>query len=415
PSPIAARRVVITGMSLGCALGFELEEYWRNLLAGKSGIRTLPWIPEDSPLPTKYAGWIDDEMVKAATARYQIDDPDRPIQLALFAAGRALEDAGLRTDGAQPLDMEVIAGTGHGNTIFHNETVEAFTKGGYRKTRPTAIVRIMFNRMANIVSIRYRLTGVSYVVSCACASSSVAVGNAFNQIRTGLAERVLALGVDSALDPATFSVWNRLGVLTKHSDPATASRPFDRNRTGLVMGEGASGFVLESLDSARARGARIIAEIAGYGTSSDAGHIVVPDAAGQVKAIRRALDSAGVKPSDLDYVNAHGTSTLPADKVESASLIEALGDAGRGVPVSNTKAQLGHLMGATAGVELVTTLLALQKGLIPPCRNLDDPDPECPLNFVRHEPLKKDIRIALKNSFAFGGTNCVLIVRRFEE
>jgi 3-oxoacyl-[acyl-carrier-protein] synthase II len=410
--PIQPRRVVITGMSLACALGFELEEYWRRLLAGECGIRRMPWITDDSPLPTKYAGWIDDELVKAGIQRYQIDDRDRTLQLGLYVAGRALESAGCPVNGEQAMEMDVIAGTGHGNVGFHNETVTAYAQGGYRKVRPTAVVRIMFNRLANLTSIRYKLTGVGFVVSCACASGSIAVGTAFNHVRFGLADRALALCSDSSVDPTSFAVWNRLGVFTRHADPATASRPFDKNRDGLVMGEGAAAFVLETLESAQARGATILAEIIGYGTSSDAGHIVVPEVAGQVKAIRHALSHAGITPEQIDYVNAHGTATVPADKVEAASLIEALGDAGRAVPVSNTKAQLGHLMGATAGVELVTTLLAMQKGEIPPCRNLDHPDPECPLNFVRHEALKREVRVALKNSFAFGGTNSALILKR---
>ncbi len=406
------RRVVITGMSVACALGFEPEEYWRRLLAGECGIRHLPGIPEDSPLPTKYAGWIDDAAVAAVLPRYQIDDPDRANQLALYVAGRALEDAGLSTKGETPLDVDVIAGSGHGNASFHNEAIGAYVRGGYRKIRPTTVVRLMFNRPGNLISIRYRLTGVSYTVSAACATGSIAVGTAFHQVRFGLTETALAVCADSAMDTTSISAWNRLGVLTRHPDPATASRPFDLHRSGLVMGEGAAGFLLETLESAQARGARILAEIVGYGTSSDAAHIVVPEVAGQVKAIRSALKQSGVSPEQIDYVNAHGTATKPADTAEAASLIESLGEAGRRVPVSNTKAQLGHLMGATAGVELVTTILAMRRGEIPPCRNLDDPDPACPLSFVRNQPLKKDVTVALKNSFAFGGTNSVLVLRR---
>jgi 3-oxoacyl-[acyl-carrier-protein] synthase II len=411
--PIQPRRVVITGMSLACALGFELEEYWRRLLAGECGIRRLPDIADDSPLPTKYAGWIDDEALAAALPRYLIDDPDRANQLALYAAGRALEDAGLSITGETPSEMDVIAGSGHGNASFHNEAISAYVRGGYRKIRPTTVVRLMFNRPGNLISIRYKLTGVSYTVSAACATGSIAVGTAFHQVRFGLTDSALAVCADSAMDTTSIAAWNRLGVLTKHPDPATASRPFDSQRNGLVMGEGAAGFVLETLEAAQARGARILGEILGYGTSSDAAHIVVPEVAGQVKAIRSALKHAGVAPEEINYVNAHGTATKPADTAEAASLIEALGEAGRKVPVSNTKAQLGHLMGATAGVELVTTLLAMQKGEIPPCRNLDHPDPECPLNFVRNEALKRDVRVALKNSFAFGGTNSALILKRW--
>jgi 3-oxoacyl-[acyl-carrier-protein] synthase II len=413
-SPLPPRRVVITGMSVACALGIELETYWGNLLSGQCGIRRQRNLPDDSPLPTKYCGWMDDELVTAASQRYRIDDPDRTIQLGLYVAGRALEDAGLPTDGKRASEVDVIAGTGHGNVAFHHEAVAAYLAGGYRKLRPTTVVRIMFNRLANVVSMRYKLTGVGYVVSCACASGSIAVGTALQQVRFGMTDRALALCADCGLDALSFAAWNRLGVFARHPDPEKASRPFDRDRDGLVMGEGAAAFVLESLESAQSRGARIWAEIIGYGTSSDASHIVVPEVAGQVKAIQSALRNAGVAPEQIDYVNAHGTSTVPADKAEAASLIEALGEAGRTVPVSNTKAQLGHLMGATAGVELATTLLAMRKGLIPPNRNLDHPDPECPLNFVRNEPLRRDIRIALKNSFAFGGTNSVLVLSRVD-
>jgi 3-oxoacyl-[acyl-carrier-protein] synthase II len=206
-----------------------------------------------------------------------------------------------------------------------------------------------------------------------------------------------------------------LGVLSRISDPEKASRPFDRARDGLVMGEGAAAFLLETLESARARGARIYAEVLGYGCSSDAKHIVQPDSPGQVKAVRKALAAAGVSPRDIDYVNAHGTATDIADVVEAQTLREVFASHTDQLPVSNTKAQLGHLMGATAGVELVTTIQALRRGEIPACGNLDDPDPRCPLHFVRGEPLKKPVRIALKNSFAFGGTNSAIVLRRFED
>jgi 3-oxoacyl-(acyl-carrier-protein) synthase len=199
-------------------------------------------------------------------------------------------------------------------------------------------------------------------------------------------------------------------VLSRNPDPLRACRPFDRDRDGLVIGEGGAAFVLETLESAQARGATILAEVLGTGLSSDAKHIVRPDSAGQARAVRKAMIMAGVSASDLDYVNAHGTATEIADLVEAATLQEVLGSEVGRIPVSNTKAQLGHLMGATAGVELAVTILAMQKGMLPACRNLDHPDPRCPLNFVRSEPLKRPVRIALKNSFAFGGTNCAVVL-----
>jgi len=412
---IQPRRVVVTGMSVATALGMEVDEFWHNLIAGRSGISRLAYIPDDSPLPVKCAGRIPDEMLAAALERHRIDDPDRSNQLGLYVAGRALEDAGLPADGAEPREMDVILGTGHGNTAFYSEAVRVFNGEGYRKLRPTTVVRIMFNRPANIVSIRYKLTGTSSVVCCACATGSIAFGEAFHRIRFGVADTVLAACCDSGLDLATFAGWNRLGVLSRIPDPAQASRPFDLKRDGLVMGEGGAAFVLETLEAARQRSARIYAEVLGYGGSSDAKHIVQPDMAGQVKAVHKALAQAGLTPKDFDYVNAHGTGTDIADVVEAATLREVFGAHADRVPVTNTKAQLGHLMGATAGVELATTLQILKQGLIPPCRNLDDPDPRCSLRFVRGEPLKTEINFALKNSFAFGGTNSAIILRRFTD
>lgn len=408
------RRVVVTGMNVVTALGFDLEEFWNNILAGNSGITNVPFVPEDSPLPTKYAGVIDDAKLAAALQEHTINEPDRSDQLALLTATKTLQHAGFPVDGSAPIECDVIFGSGHGNLIFHDQAMEAFVKGGWRKLRPTTVVRAMFNRPANLISIRHKLTGTSFTVSAACATGSIAVGNAFNQVRFGLADRALAVCADAGLDPMSFSAWNRLGVLTKHPDPKTACRPFDSDRNGLVMGEGAAGFMLESLETARERGANILAEIAGYGTSSDASHIVVPNADGQVVALKKAMDSAQIEPSEIDYVNAHGTATKLADIAEAESLQAGLGAHGRKVPVSNTKAQLGHLMGATAGVELVVTLQAIQRGEIPPCRNLENPDPACPLNFVRDEPLKKEIKFAVKNSFAFGGTNSVVVLKKFE-
>ena len=411
--PVPPRRVVVTGVSVACALGFEVDELWRGLLEGRCGISRLPGIRDDSPLPVKIAGCIADETLAAALLRYGIDAPDRTDQLGLYAVGRALEDAGLPTDGGRELEIDLIVGSGHGGAAVGNEASRALHMEGYRKLRPTTVVRAMFSHTASSASIRYKLVGNSFAVSCACASGAVAFAEAFQHVRHGDAETALAACCDTGLDFVSFAAWNRLGVLSRIPDPAAASRPFDKKRDGLVIGEGAAAFVLETLESAQARGARIWAEVLGCASSSDARHIVQPDSAGQVKAVRKALAAAGLAPGDIDYVNAHGTATELSDVVESASLREVFGAHADRLPVSNTKAQLGHLMGATAGVELVATLLVLKHGIIPPCRNLDEPDPRCPLNFVRHEPLQTPVTHALKNSFAFGGTNCAIVLRRW--
>jgi nodulation protein E len=416
PTPVPSiqpRRVVVTGVSVACALGFEVEELWRGLAEGRCGISRLPGIPDDSPLPVKIAGCIADDALAAALPRFAIDAPDRSDRLGLYAVGRALEDAGFPTDGRRELEMDLIVGSGHGGVAVSNEGARALFTEGYRKLRPTTVVRTMFNHTVSSASIRYKLVGTSFAVSCACASGAIAFGQAFQHVRHGQSEVALAACCDTGLDFGTFAAWNRLGVLSRIPDPAAACRPFDKKRNGLVIGEGAAGFVLETLESAQARGARIWAEVLSCASSSDARHIVQPDSAGQVKAVRKALAAAGLAPGGIDYVNAHGTATVLSDVVESASLREVFGAHTDHLPVTNTKAQLGHLMGATAGVELVTTLLVLKHGVIPPCRNLDEPDPRCPLNFVRNEPLHVPVTHALKNSFAFGGTNCAIVLKRW--
>ncbi|MFM8357813.1 MAG: beta-ketoacyl-[acyl-carrier-protein] synthase family protein [Verrucomicrobiota bacterium] len=412
-SPVVPRRVVVTGLGLATALGFEPGEFWARLLSGESGIRRLPWLTDDSPQPVKFAGWIDDPALAAAGARLGIDEAERGDQLAVTVVGTALEDAGWPTDRSRALPHDLILGTGHGTVGVTNEATRNFLEGGYRRMRPTTVVRSMFNRPANLGSIRFRLTGSSYVVSCACATGAIAFGEAYQRVRLGLADAAVAACADSGLDVTTFSAWNRLGVLARHADPARACRPFDRDRTGFVLGEGAAGFVLEPLETAQARGARIRAEVVGYGSTSDAHHLVQPDADGQVRAIRRALAGAGVGPEAVGYINAHGTATELADLAEAQALGTVLGERAGSLPLSNNKAQLGHLMGATAGVELASTVLALERGCFPPCRNLDDPDPRCPLGFIRGEPLHAPVEYALKNSFAFGGTNAAILLRRW--
>jgi 3-oxoacyl-[acyl-carrier-protein] synthase II len=406
--------VAITGMSVASALGFEVDAFWHALLEGRSGIRRLEnFDPEGAGLPVHIAGEVLNDDVARGAARYEIRDPDRCTELGMYAIGRALEDAGLPTSGEAPLPMDLVVGTGHGTIHYHHEAHRKFLERGYRGVRPTTVVRIMFNRLASLASMRFKLIGANHVVSSACATGGVALGDAFHRIRFGISEAAVAAAADSGLDLATFAAWNRIGVLSRNPDPGAASRPFDRHRDGMVMGEGAAAFVLESFPAAERRGATILAEMVGYGSSSDAKNIVQPDAAGQARAIRAALDSAGLGPGDIDYVNAHGTGTIAADASEARSLHLALGDdQARRIPVSNTKAQLGHLMGATAGVELVAAVRSIQEGVIPACRNLDDPDPECDLNFVRETPLRTEVGVVVKNTFAFGGNNSVVVLRK---
>ena len=412
PEPIRPRRVVITGMGVATGLGLEWAELWRGLLDGAFGIRPLACADSHPEIPVRIAGQVDDDRLAQGLQGYALNEPDRGSQLGLYVVGRALEDAGLPVDGRSPLPLDLIVGSGHGNVSFSNEATRTFVERGYRRMRPTTVVRVMFSRPASVISIRYKLTGASFAVSAACATGAVALGEAFQRVRFGLVDAAVAACCDSGLDLYTFAAWNRLGVLSRIPEPELASRPFDQRRDGLVIGEGGAAFVLESEESATRRGARIWAEIAGYGCASDATHIVRPDIDGQVRAMHAALQSAGMTADEIDAVNAHGTATELADVVEAASLTKVLGARALAVPVTTSKAQLGHLMGATAGVELVTSILALNHGLLPPCRNLDAPDPRCTLDFVREVPRAAALRVILKNTFAFGGTNSAVILRR---
>ena len=411
--PVTPRRVAITGISVATALGLTTDAFWAGLLDGRPAISRLA-LADEHDLPVRIAGQVDDAALAEACGRFEIKDPDRSSQFALVTAGAALECAGLPTDGSAPLHLDAIVASGHGTVVWANESAQTFAAHGYRKMRPTTVLRAMFNRPASLLSIRYGLAGGSHAVSAACASASVALGEAFTRIRFGLSRGAVVAATDCGLEGATVAAWNRLGVLSKIEDPSRASRPFDVARDGIVMSEGAAALVLEDWESARARGATILAEMVGYGCSSDAHHIIRPHAAGQIPAVRSALTMAGLEPRDIDYVNAHGTGTELADQVECESLHAILGEHAERVPVSTTKGQLGHFMGATAGVELVATILAMRAGVIPPCRNLDDLDPLCDLAFVRHEPLEVSLRTALKSTFAFGGSNSAVVLRRAE-
>jgi len=396
--PVPPRRVAITGMGVACGLGVEVEEFWSALLAGEHGIGPLSMIPDDMDVPVRIGGLVPDEELQSGLLRYGIREPDRPDQLGLYSMARALDDAGFATDGSERLECDVISGSAHGCVLYSNEATRGYwTRGGWRRMRPTGVLRTMFNRAANLASVTFGLVGSSYAVSAACASAMIAMGEAFLRIRFGIADRALAASNDCSFDASTYGAWSRLGVLSRIPEPGAAMRPFDRGRQGMLVAEGGAAFVMEAWDVAEARGADVLAEVVGYGSVSTATNMTQPEADGQARSVRAALAMAGLSPEDIDYVNAHGTATEVADVVEAESLLLALGEHGRAVPVSGIKGQLGHMMGATAGVETAATIEAMRHGVIPPNANLDDPDPRCPLAFVRGEPLRRDITYALKN------------------
>ncbi len=410
------RRVVITGMGVVSALGFNEETLWHSILTGQTGIRTLTHL-DTSGLKTTVGGVIDREQLKAALQAIRVRYTDITVDAAVLAADQALKQAGLLDADlpSAPQETATLFGTGNGNAETYYEAFSGFFGKGIKGLRPTTVPRCMANSVCSQIAIRYRLTGPNYVVTAACTSSTTAIGIAFRMIKDGYIDKALCGGTDTIFDPAGIAAWDRLGVMSKNTDAAAACRPFDRDRDGCVIGEGAAALVIEALDCALARGAVIRAEICGYGESSDARHITAPDAEGQSRAIRAALASAGIGPDALGTVNAHGTATAANDPTECESMRMTFGTAAAGIPVASHKPYFGHLLGGSGAIETLTSVLTLEKGIIPASLNLENPDEACAgIRFARHRPEPLQRPYALKNSFGFGGNNSVLVLRRWE-
>ena len=408
------RRVVVTGLGVVSALGLEEHSVWNNMLAGRSGISRLTGL-DVAELKSKNASQIDSVLLQQALGARGITPSDRTIDIALLASAEALEQAGLVKGSPPyaPIQVGTIFGTGHGPAHSIHSSWMDFAAKGPRGVRPTSIPRCMANAISAQISMRFRLTGPNYVVTCACTSATTAIGIAFRMIRDGYARQVLCGGAESALDPGSVAAWSRLGVMSKNDDPQRACRPFDRDRDGFVIGEGAAAILLESLESARERAARIRAEVCGYGESSDADHITRPSAEGQAQSICAALQDAGITPGDVGFINAHGTATKANDECESQSIRLALGAAADAIPVASNKSFFGHLLGAAGALETLVTILGLEYGTVPPNLNLENPDPACAVRLVGAQPLALNASYAMKNSFGFGGDNGVLVLRKW--
>ena len=409
------RRVVVTGLGMASAIGVEEDAFWANLLAARGGIDRLRSL-DTTGYRVEIGAEVDAEAVQSRLSRLGKRATDRALDLALIAGADALEQAGL-VSGPPPYpeqDVAVIFGTGVGSAQSHHNAFTAFAKKGVRGLRPTTVPRCMYNAISSGLSIQFRLTGANFMVVSACTSATNAIGDAFRRVRDGYAETVLCGGAEGFFDPFFYGVWNNLGVLSTNPDPQRACRPFDADRDGCVLGEGAGALVIESLDRARARGARVRGEIIGYGESSDAAHRTQPSAEGQAAAMRSALADARVEPSELGVVNAHGTATHANDLTESQSIRQVLGPAVDHVPVVANKSYFGHTLGASGALETIVALLGLEAGVVPPNLNLERPDPECQVMLVGSEPRTVSSPLAMKNSFGFGGGNGVLVLRRAE-
>ena len=408
-------RVVVTGMGTVNPIGKNLDEYWDALIEGRSGASPIERFPSDR-LTTKFACQVNTFDATDYIERKAAQRMARFSQMAVAASGMAIADSGL--DLAKEDDFRVGVAMGTGVGAFDDMTTGAasfLTKG---RLNPLYAPTIIPNMAGASVAMQFHLRGPNTTVTTACAASTQTLGDATRMIQHGDADVMLAGGTEASLCEVGIAAFNAIRALSTRNDaPEKASRPFDRDRDGFVPGEGAGTLILESLDHARARGARIYGEVLGYATTNDAFHQVAPDATGEApaRAITLALQDAGLRPEDVDYVNAHGTSTQLNDAGETKALKIALGDHAYKVPISSTKSMIGHLLGAAGAVEAIATLLSINRGMIHPTINYENPDPECDLDYVPNTARRKDVRVAISNGFGFGGHNAVIVLGKFDE
>jgi 3-oxoacyl-[acyl-carrier-protein] synthase II len=418
PRTITLRRVVVTGLGAVTDVGIDVPSFWNSLLEGRSGIGPITNFPTTPDWPTRFGGEVkgfDPEKHMGVDGR-EAKRMDRFCLYGLGAAVEAARDCGLDfgTGDFERRGVAIGSGIGGIDTIEVNHT--KLMEGGPRKVSPFVVPRLMVNACAGQASIRFNLQGVNVATATACATGSHAVGAAFHMIQRGDADVMLAGGAEGAIGPVAVSAFSAMKALsTRNDDPTRASRPFDKDRDGFVLAEGAAVIVLEELEHARKRGARIYAELLGYGCSGDAYHIAAPDeqGAGAFRSMKMALREAELNPEQIAYINAHGTSTPLGDKAEVVAVKRLFGDAAKSLAMSSTKSVTGHALGAAGGIESVATILAIVNDTLPPTINLDNPDEGMDLNFVPHTPQQRKTDFAINNSFGFGGHNTSLIFGRF--
>jgi len=412
------RRVVVTGLGLVCAVGHTAPEVWNNLLAGKGGIATITQF-DTTGFPVTFAAEVKNFDPLQFVDRKEARKMARFIHLALAATDEALRDSGLKITPENEESVGVFIGSGIGGFDIIEREHSNYLNGGPRKISPFFIPAAIINLAAGQVSIRYGAKGPNEATATACTTSAHSIGDAYRIVERGDADVMIAGGSEAAVTPMGIGGFAAMRALsTRNDDPEHACRPFDRDRDGFVVGEGAGILILEELEHAQARGAKILAEIIGYGMSADAHHItgMPDDGDGCFRSMRNALRSAKLEPHQVDYVNAHATSTPLGDVTESKAMQRFFGEhatSGK-LMISSTKSMTGHLLGGAGGLEAGITILALQNQTAPPTVNLENADPECVLNYVPNQPQKAPMKVALSNSFGFGGTNGSLVFRRWE-
>ena len=414
------RRVVITGIGAVTPLGLSMGETWDALLAGQSGIDTVTKF-DTSQLNTSFAGELKGFEPRNYMDRKEARRLDPYIQYALVAAEHALTDCEIDLSKDTPTDIGVLIASGTGGLTSLVDNIMLTEERGLRKVSPFLIPNMLVDSAAGKIAIVYNLRGPNFSVVNACASGTAATGEAYEVIRRGDAQVMVTGGAEAALLPIIMAGFDIMGAMSqRNDDPASACRPFDSDRDGFVMSEGSAILVLELLEHALARDARIYAEVVGYGNSADAHHMVAPhfDGLGAEDAMNMALRKAeayGVKRTDVDYINAHGTGTQLNDPGETKAIKRVLGEHAYKVKISSTKSMLGHLLGAAGAIEAIVCLKAISEGVIPPTINLENPDPTCDLNYTPLRPVQADVAVTMSNSFGFGGHNSSLMLRRFEE
>ncbi|MEO7647928.1 MAG: beta-ketoacyl-ACP synthase II [Gemmatimonadaceae bacterium] len=412
------RRVVVTGLGALTPVGNDVPSMWRALLDGASG--TAPITKFDaSTFPVRFAAELKGFDPAQYMERKEIKRADPYTQYAVAASKQAMRDAGLEggVNGYDPDRIGVILGSGTGGLKSFEEQHDVYRERGPSKISPFFIPMFITDIAAGIVSMQFNAKGPNYATVSACATAAHAIGDAFRTIQYGDADVMICGGSEAAVTPMAIAGFANMKALSERNEsPETASRPFDKTRDGFVMGEGAGVVVLEELEHALKRGARIYAEIGGYGATGDAYHLTAPapDGEGAQRAMKRALNDAGLTPADVQYINAHGTSTPANDLNETRAIKAVFGEHAQGINVSSTKSSTGHMLGAAGAVEFIISTLAVQEGIVPPTINYETPDPECDLNYTPNASVRREVTAAISNSFGFGGHNVSLAVRKFE-
>ncbi len=408
------RRVVVTGLGAVTPLGNSVEETWQGICAGRSGIGSITKF-DTTDFKTKIAGELKNFDPLLYLNKKEVRRLDDFIIYAIASAEMAMADAALTIHSNFAERTGVIIGSAIGGLVMLEKTKEILLRAGPNKISPFAVPSILANLASGCVSIRFQAKGPINCSVTACAAGTNAIGDAFRVIAHNYADVMITGGVDAAISPLCIGGFNAMRALSVRNDqPQKASRPFDRDRDGFVVGEGCGILILEELSFALKRGARIYGEVAGYGSTSDAFHMAVPPPGheGAARCMKAALYDAGMNPADIDYINAHGTATPLNDQYEVEAIKTSFGEHSRKLAVSSTKSMTGHMLGAAGGVEAIIALKALQEGILPPTINLDHPDPACDLDFVPHQSRKKEIQAVMSNTFGFGGVNAVLIFKK---